>query len=189
VFLRGLAKGGVPMGIFDRFTGRKPDRFRGSSISKSSAAEEKRTAYTIAITQRMINTSLRAIEQKYALRLQPSDAKILLGIHTDLLSHAAVIAHFGGSRQGILCTHLAQVLGQCRDILTTSAADWATIAEHKLSKTDLVDAIDVILGSTLLITAQLKKNGIKDPEIERQVAALPNDECGPFAKDILRQMR
>lgn len=181
------------MSFFDRLRGKKPVRQTDGSSSgatMTSNAEQKRHDYTIAMTQRMLNSSFRSIEQKHGVKLQRSDARLLLRIHTDLLSHAEAIAQFEGPRQGLLLTHLSHILSQCRDILTSSEDDWATIAEGKLTKEELVDAMDIVLASALLMVIALKKkDGVSDHEIDEMIISLPIKECGPFAKDVLRQLR
>ena len=137
----------------------------------------------------MVNSSLRAIEQKHGVKLQRSDVQQLLRIHTDVISHPQAIAHFRGPRQGLLLTHLSQILSQCQNILVTSGDDWATIAEGKLTKQELVDAMDIILASALLMVATLRKSGMRDPEIDQLIVSLPSEKCGHLAKDVLRRLR
>jgi hypothetical protein len=151
--------------------------------------DKKGRAYTMALTERMINNSLRAIERDHGIAVQASDAKQLLALHTDIMSHLRLFTDFNGSRLAMLRAHLAEVLKQCRDILITSGTEWETLADKKLTKADLVDAMDIVLGTSLLVVGMLNKAGTNDPALDQIVSALPLRECGPFAQDALRQLR
>lgn len=159
------------------------------AASGVGASEETRKAYTIALTTRMINNSLRAIEQSHGVEIRQSDAKQLLAIHTDIMSHLRLSTDFGGAREALLRAHVCEMLRQCRDILLASGDQLATIAEHELTKAELVDAMDIVLGTTLLVVNMLRRSGTCDAVIDQLVAALPAEECGSFAKDTLRQLR
>lgn len=151
--------------------------------------ENRSQAFTAALTQHLVNTSLRAVEQDLGINIQQSDAKQLLAIHTDLSSHLRLLTDFSGARERMLRAYVTAVLKQCRDIFTTSGAQWSTIAKQALTKAELVEGLDMALGTTLLVVAQLKKKSASDSAIDRLIAELPLQECGSFAQDILRQMR
>src|SRR5262245_23729904 len=107
---------GVCMGLFDLFK-----RKGTPAVSEpTSSSATHRDAAAVAVTQRLLNDSMRAIEQRNGSTLQRSDAELLLRIHTDLMSHQQVFTHFAGARQGMLLSHLAHVLLKSRDIVTSS---------------------------------------------------------------------